>query len=105
MKIINHQFHINSSKDSTLGYDLIIGRDLMKKPGMIVELNNKELIWENAIVPMLISGANFPKPTLSRAKIKQSIQWTADTKVTREETEIIVKILYSKYKKANLHTN
>ena len=50
--MVNHQFHTNFLKDKNLGYDVIIGQDLMKKLGMIVDFNKKNLIWDNVIVPM-----------------------------------------------------
>ena len=81
---------------------MIIGRDLMNKLRMIVKFNNKNLIWDGVIVPMWRSGDNFPNPTLRRSKINQAMQRTADTKVTKEATEIIVEFIDSKYKKANL---
>ena len=68
--IINHQFHINSSKDNTFGYDMIIGQDLMKKPGMVVNFNIENLIWNSFIIPMWRDGDNFLKPTLCRARKK-----------------------------------
>ena len=101
-KIINHQFNIDSSEDNNLGYDMIIGQDLMKKLDMIVNLNNINLIWDNIIVPMWISRANHPTPTLNRSKIDKSMQEMDDLKITREATEIIVKILDIKYEKDNL---
>ena len=39
-------------KYNTLGYDMIIGRYLMKKLGMISNFNNKILIWYDVIIPM-----------------------------------------------------
>ena len=40
-EIINHCFHINSSKDHNLGYDMIIWRDLMNKLGIIFDFKKK----------------------------------------------------------------
>ena len=48
---MNLTFHMDSSKDKNLGYDMIIGQDLIKKLGMIFDFKNKNLIWENAILP------------------------------------------------------
>ena len=74
----------------------------MKKLGIIVGVYNKNLIWDDVIVPTWRAEANFPKTTLSGAEIKQVVQWAAEPKVATEETEIIVKIIESKYEKANL---
>ena len=48
--MINHHVHINESKDNNLGYNIIIGRDPIKKLGMIVDFKNENLIWDNVIV-------------------------------------------------------
>ena len=100
--MVNNKFHINLSKDNNLGYDMIIGWDLMKKLGMIVNFKNKNLIWYDVIVPMWGDVTNHPKTPLNRAKIEQVIRWMDDTRVTSKATKIIVKMIYSKYKKVNL---
>ena len=56
----------------------------MKKLGIIVGVYNKNLIWDDVIVPTWRAGANFPKTTLSRAEIKQVVQWAAEPKVATE---------------------
>ena len=62
---------------------MIIGRDLIKKLGMIVNFKNEKLIWDGVIVPMWRSGYNRPNPTLNRYEIKQVIQLKANSRVTR----------------------
>ena len=81
---------------------MIIGQDLMKKIGMIVNFKSKNLIWDNAIVPMGRAGDNCPNPTLRGAKKNQVMQRLAEPKVSREATESIVKILDNRYENANL---
>ena len=96
-RIINHKFHIDSSKYNTLGFYMIKEQYLMKKLVMIVGFNSKNSIWV-----IWRSWDNCLKPTLSRDKINQVMQHTAEPKVIRESTEVILKILDSKYKKSNL---
>ena len=62
---------------------MIIGRDLIKKLGMIVNFKNEKLIWDCVIVPMWRSGYNRPNPTLNKSEIKQVIQPKANSRVTR----------------------
>ena len=62
---------------------MIIGRYQMKKLGVIVNFKNENLIWDDYIVPMWISGANILKPTLKRSKIKEVMQYTDNPRVTR----------------------
>ena len=95
-KIINHWFHINSSKDKNIGYGIIIGQDIMKKLGIIVDFGNKNLMRYNFIITMWRSGANITKPALNWSEIKQVMKQTGVPKVTRKTTEIIIKILDSK---------
>ena len=64
--IINHWYNIDSWKDNNLRYTIIIGEYLMDKLSMIFDFNNKNLIWEDIIVPMWRSGDNCPKPTSNR---------------------------------------
>ena len=71
MKMINHQFHIYLLKDNNVGYDMIIGRDIMNKIGMIVNFNNQYLIWVDTIVPMWRAVAKRPKTTFNRYEINQ----------------------------------
>ena len=74
----------------------------MKKLSIIVDFNNKNLIWYNVIVPMWITGSNLPKTTVIRSKTNQVMPQTSETKVTREATERTVKIIDIKYEKSNL---
>ena len=52
-KIINQRFHVdNEEEDMNIGYDMIIGRDLMVKLGLITDYKRKVLIWDGVSVPM-----------------------------------------------------
>ena len=74
----------------------------MKKLSIIVDFNNKNLIWYNVIVPMWITGSNLPKTTVIRSKTNQVMPRMSETKVTREAIERTVKIIDIKYEKSNL---
>ena len=62
----------------------------------------KKLIWDNVIVPMRRARAKNLISKGSRAKLNQGIKRKSATRVTRETTERIVKIIDSKYEKANV---
>ena len=50
-KIINHQFHVNNDKgESGIGYDMIIGRDLMVQLGLTAYFKCQVLQWYGATV-------------------------------------------------------
>ena len=40
---------------------MIIGGDLMKKLGMIVDFKSEKIMWDDVIVPLCRAGANLPK--------------------------------------------
>ena len=102
-KIINQRFHVdNEEEDMNIGYDMIIGRDLMVKLGLITDYERKVLMWDGVSVPMRSVYHTDSKPTFSRAEIKQIMTQTAEPIATREATERIVRILDSKYEKADL---
>ena len=52
-KIINHSFHIDNDKgESGIGYDMIIGRDLMVQLGLTSNFKRQILQWYGATVNM-----------------------------------------------------
>ena len=51
--IINHLFHGNNDKGkSGIGYDMIIGRDLMVQLGLTADFKRQVLQWDGATVHM-----------------------------------------------------
>ena len=52
-KIIEHRFHFNNDKvGSGIGYDIIIGRDLMVQLVLKDDFKNQVLQWYDDILPM-----------------------------------------------------
>ena len=52
-KIISHQFHVdNDEVESGIGYDIIIGRDLMVHLGLTDHFKHKVLELNEGVVPM-----------------------------------------------------
>ena len=51
-KIINQRFHVdNEEEELNIGYDMIIGRDLMTKLGLITDHKRKEVLtWDDISV-------------------------------------------------------
>ena len=102
-KIINQRFHVdNEEEDMNIGYDMIIGRDLMTKLGLITDYKRKVLTWDDISVPMRSAYHTDSKPTFSRAEIRRIMMQTVEPIATQEATERIVKILDCKYEKADL---
>ena len=52
-KIINHCFHVDNDKgDSGIGYDMIIGYDLIVQIGITADFQRQVLQWYGATVHM-----------------------------------------------------
>ena len=52
-KIITHQFHIdNIWGDERIGYDMIVGHDLMVQLGLKDDFIHQILEWDETVVPM-----------------------------------------------------
>ena len=53
IKIMEHLFHVNNNKgESGIGYDMIIGRDLMLQLGLLANFKRQVLQWDGVNVPM-----------------------------------------------------
>ena len=52
-KIVNNRFHVDNEKgESGIGYDMIIGRDLMVQLGLMANFKCQVLQWDGATVLM-----------------------------------------------------
>ena len=52
-RIISHRFHIdNNEGKSGIGYDMIIGRDMMVQLGLLLEFNRQVFQWDGVTVTM-----------------------------------------------------
>lgn len=99
-KIINWKFNV-SENSNDLGYDMIIGRDLMVELGLIINFKDKKVSWEGIDMPMRDFN-QLRKLNLSRREMRAVIQASHEPIVTEEATKRMIKILDSNYKKADL---
>ena len=98
-KIITWNFSVADT--SKIGYDLIIGRDLMNKLEMNISFENKTISWEGNEVPMR-DYKKLKRWNLSAHELQVIIQEMQEPVITKEATDRMIKILDSKYDKANL---
>ena len=98
-KIIEWKFNLAERED--LGYDMIIGRDLLGQLGMIIDYKNKLIDWEGTKIPMR-DYDRLHKLNLSSKELNAIIRNSSEPIVTEKATERLVKILDSNYHKANL---
>ena len=100
---LKHTFDIDESNDEKgIGYDMIIGRDLLVKLGIDIRFTDQTIKWEDMLVPMKAFAPGKDHKSLSNKEIRASIAQIAEPISTREATERVVRILDSNYAKANL---
>ena len=97
-KIIEWRFNVCKSKKE-LGCDMIIGRDLLKQLGMVLDFQ-KKMIELDLITISMQDYAKLRK--FSGKEINKIIQSTKEPIVMQKATDRIVKILDSNYHKADL---
>jgi hypothetical protein len=101
--IVPHRFDLLNENEDGIGYDMIIGRDLLNDLKIDVRFSDNMIKWEDQLVPM----KSFTKlytmnkhPT--RKELQATILRSAEPISTKEATDRAVKILYSKYEPADL---
>ena len=69
-KIITSKFKIDSSTNNGIGYDMIIGRDILAALGIDISFKDETVTWDYVTVPMkdYHSVDKIPKPTRSELK-------------------------------------
>ena len=87
-KIINHRFDVNNNKgNSGIGYDRIIGRELMIQLGPTDDFKCQVLKWGGATVPMKGPSGLIRKSDLNKRDIRKVVMQTTEPDSTREATE------------------
>ena len=100
-KLITWNFHLTDNED--LGYDLILGRDIMLKLGIDLSFEKKSLSWEGTEIPMRDYN-KLKRWNLSKHEVKAIIQARNEPVVTEQATQRVIRILDANYRKANLKT-
>ena len=73
-KIINNQFHVDNDKgESDIGYEMIIGRDLMVQLGLEDNFKRQVLQWDGTTIHMDEPIGLIGKPDLTKRKILKEI--------------------------------
>ena len=100
---IKHTFDVDESNDQIgIGYDMIIGRDLLEKLSIDLRFTDRTIKWDDVIIPMKDCDFRWNQEVLSNKELRASIAQIAEPISTREATQRVVKILDSKYAKADL---
>ena len=99
---ICHAFDLDENKEG-IGYDMIIGRDLLNQLNINVRFSNGTIKWEDQLVPMKKFQRIWKNDHPSKKELKSTILCLIELRSTKEATERVVKILDSKYEKTNLN--
>ena len=92
--IINHHFHVKNNKgESGIGYDMIIGRELMVQLGLTVNFKHQFLQWDGATLHMKEPRGLIGKSNLNKRDMRKLVMQTTEISSTREATERMVKML------------
>jgi hypothetical protein len=69
-KIITHKFQIDESKDDGIGYDAIIGRDLMIAMGITLNFKDEVIEWDQMVTPMQDYQQQKPSHKQTREELR-----------------------------------
>ena len=82
---------------------MIIGRDLPNQLNIDVRFSNGTIKWEDQVVPMKNFQRIWKDNHPSKKELRSTILLSIEPRITNEATERVVKVLDSKYEKANLN--
>ena len=99
---LSHTFDLDESEDG-IGYDMIIGRDLLNKLNIDVRFSDKTIKWEDQLIPMKSFKNIWKNEHPSRKELKATILRSVEPSATKDITDRVVKILDSNYEKADLN--
>ena len=75
---INHCFHVDNDKyELGIGYDTIIGRDLMVQIGLTADFKHKVIQWYDATVHMKETRILTGKYYLSKREMREVVMKTS----------------------------
>ena len=73
-KIFNHRFHVdNDEVELGIGYDMIIGRDLMVQSGLTADFKRQVLQWDGANVYMKESRNLLGTSDLTKREMREVV--------------------------------
>ena len=99
---LNHVFDLDENEEG-IGYNMIIGRDLLNQLNTDVRFINGTIKWEDQVVPMKNFQRIWKDNHPSKKELGSIMLCSVEPSSTKEATERVVKIIDSKYEKANLN--
>ena len=92
---INHVFDLNENEKG-IGYDMIIGRDLLNQLNINVRFSDGTIKWEDQLVSMKNFQRIWKNDHCSRKELKSTMLCSIEPSSTKEATDRVVKFLDSK---------
>ena len=83
---INHEFDVDPNPEG-IGYDMIIGRDLLNKLGIDLRHSDKTIKWNDVLVPMKSFSDIWEAKHPTRQEMRATFLRSVESKATQEETE------------------
>ena len=86
-KIINHRFHVdNDEGESCIGYDMIIGREMMAHLDLTADFKRQVLQWDCTTIHMKESRNLLGQSELTKREMHEVVMQTAEPASTQEDT-------------------
>ena len=85
-----------------MGYDMIIGRDLIVHLGLTADFKHQGFQWYGATVHMKEPSSLLGQSDLTKREMREVVMQTSEPASTREATEQMVNIIDNTYAKADL---
>ena len=90
--IFDRPFHVKNDKgEFVIGYDMMIGRDLMIRLVLMADFKRQLPHWDGVTVPMKEPIGLIGKSNLTSCEMHVMVMQTAEPASTREATEILLK--------------
>ena len=78
-KIINHQYHVDNGRgESGIGYEMIIGLDLMVQLGLEDNFKRQVLQWDGTTVHMKEPRGLVGRSDLNKCNMRKVVMQTAE---------------------------
>ena len=98
-----HRFYVDQNEgESVIGYEMIIGHDLMVQLGLSDGFKRQVLEWDDATVTMKEPSGLIGQTYLTSCDMREVVMHKEEPVSTREASESMVKNLDSTYVKTDL---
>ena len=95
-KIMWQDFIIDNGELDKLGYDMIVGRDLMLALGMIIDFKYQVTRWDNIGIPM-------NRKITNKKELNAFFEKSMESTVVKEATNRVTRIIDATYERVDLH--